>query len=59
MQSLGAPLIGNTKFTLPFKASNKSFISLTKIEFVHPSTSKKICIEVEEPHRFEQLRIKE
>ncbi|KAI7906805.1 S-adenosyl-L-methionine-dependent methyltransferase [Cokeromyces recurvatus] len=50
------PIIGNSKFTLPLKASDKGLsASLIKLSFIHPIKQTLIQIEEEEPAKFKAL----
>ncbi|KAI9487489.1 MAG: S-adenosyl-L-methionine-dependent methyltransferase [Benjaminiella poitrasii] len=50
------PIIGNSKFTLPLKASDKGLsASLIKLSFIHPITQSLMQIEEEEPAKFRTI----
>ncbi|KAG0249230.1 hypothetical protein BG011_009494 [Mortierella polycephala] len=59
--SMRHPVVGESGNTRPLKANrNKGlFSALVKLEFIHPLTGAAIAVQLEEPAKFEQLRIRE
>ncbi|KAJ3090830.1 hypothetical protein HK102_002524 [Quaeritorhiza haematococci] len=62
LESIGHPVVGSTKHTLPIKGSDRNlFLALTKIKVSSQfsETSDPIVVEKEEPAKFQSLRDKE
>ncbi|KAF9915150.1 hypothetical protein BX616_006796 [Lobosporangium transversale] len=61
LMSAHHPVIGDSGNTKPLKANrNKGLLScLAKVEFIHPNLNIPITVHLEEPVKFEQLRIRE
>ncbi|KAF9581790.1 hypothetical protein BGW38_001075 [Lunasporangiospora selenospora] len=61
MLALQHPVVGDSNHTKPLKSNrSKGLMSaLLSVQFVHPSTGQLICVEIEEPTKFEQLRQRE
>ncbi|GJJ72855.1 hypothetical protein EMPS_05213 [Entomortierella parvispora] len=62
LMAAGHPMVGDSGNTRPLKANrNKGLMSaLVKMEFLHPSKeTQTVSVEMEEPGKFEQLRIRE
>ncbi|KAF9179290.1 hypothetical protein BGZ51_007014 [Haplosporangium sp. Z 767] len=59
--SIHHPVVGESGNTRPLKANrNKGlFSALVKLELIHPLTGAVITIQLDEPAKFEQLRIRE